>query len=229
MRLLKKALQIHPALYLNILRLKRKGHWSQAWIVDSKTDIVIEGFPRSANSYYLSAFQTSQGDSLKIATHVHAPAQIIRACQLGVPTVVLLRDPVDACKSYKALDCQCNPEKLKQMMNKPLSEYIGDYIYFYQKLLNWRSKFVVAPFEEVTQTLIPSIKRLNALFGTDFITRELTTEEMKQVFDEGGSHLSPNVDRDAIKAQIDHELENDKTQSLIPRARSLYQQFLTVG
>ncbi len=227
--MLKRTLQFNPALYLGILRIKRRGHWSQDWIVDPNTDIVIEGFPRSANSYYLSAFQLLQVGSLRIATHVHAPAQIIRACQLGIPTVVLLRDPIDACKSYKALDCQCNPDQLHRMMKKPLSRYFEEYIYFYRKLLKWRGKFVVAPFEEVTQTLIPSIHRLNALYQTQYIARELTPDEKTQVFKEGGTHLSPNVDRDAIKVQIEHELEADKTKRLIHKAQALYQQFLPVG
>ena len=53
---LKLCLDRFPRLYLSLLRFKRFRHWSRDWIVCSDTHVVIEGFPRSANSFAREAF-----------------------------------------------------------------------------------------------------------------------------------------------------------------------------
>lgn len=51
---LKKQLENFPALYISLLRWKYRNHWFKKRIINENTDIVIEGFPRSANSFFLS-------------------------------------------------------------------------------------------------------------------------------------------------------------------------------
>ena len=41
------------------------------------------GFPRSANTFAVVAFQQAQRESVRVAHHLHMPAQVIRAAQLG--------------------------------------------------------------------------------------------------------------------------------------------------
>jgi hypothetical protein len=42
-------------------------------VVDKETHLVIEGFPRSANTFAVAAFKYSQKGSIKIAHHLHVP------------------------------------------------------------------------------------------------------------------------------------------------------------
>ncbi|MCG8528299.1 MAG: hypothetical protein MI748_18100 [Opitutales bacterium] len=225
MNRIKNVLQRFPALYLNLLKIKRRNHWSKEWIVTKESDITIEGYQRSANSYFLDAFQVLQNRKLKIATHVHAPSQIQVSVRLGVPTVVMIRHPLDATKSLKALECQCNPNKMEQLLEIPLHRYLKNYTLFYQNIAPIKNRFVIAHFKEVVETIQPTIDRTNAMFGTEFVSRDLTKEEKEKVFETGGTHLSPNVDRDKIKATIALEAESHETQEALSRAVEIYHSF----
>jgi len=57
------------------------------------TTIVIEGFPRSANSTTVDEFLSRQPEPVQVAHHGHHAAQILRAIARGVPAVVLIRSP----------------------------------------------------------------------------------------------------------------------------------------
>lgn len=69
-------------------------------LVTNKTDLTIEGFPRSANSFLEAAINRSAAQQLRISHHVHSRANVYRSIKLKVPTVVLFRNPVDAVVSY---------------------------------------------------------------------------------------------------------------------------------
>ena len=61
--------------------------------------VVIEGFPRSGNSFARRAFIMAQDETFdvtRIAHHLHVPAQVIRAARWRIPTLVLIRRPKDA-------------------------------------------------------------------------------------------------------------------------------------
>jgi len=66
---------------------------------NKRTAIVIEGSPRSANtfSYCLAKELCPAGD---IASHTHRIASIKAAIRLDLPCVVLVRNPVDAVTSW---------------------------------------------------------------------------------------------------------------------------------
>jgi hypothetical protein len=225
MRQIKQALQRVPTLYLELLRLKRWRHWSRDWVVGKTTGVVIDGFPRSANSYFLSAFQLIQERPFNIATHVHAPAQIIRACSLRIPTFVMIRNPADACKSLKALECQCNPKKMSRYLRIPLARYLEDYCSFYSTILFCRDQFTLVHFDEVIRSVAAPIMRMNQGFGTAYIARDLTDEEKAKVFEEGGTHLAPDSDRDRIKSMIEAELTQAATLRKLQLAEDLYNEF----
>src|SRR5690348_1788018 len=58
------------------------------------TDLVIEGFPGSGNSYFRAWVHFANGWA-HVTSHQHSPAVIRRAIADGRPTIVLARDPVD--------------------------------------------------------------------------------------------------------------------------------------
>jgi|AntRauTorcE11897_2_1112592.scaffolds.fasta_scaffold11569_2 hypothetical protein len=65
------------------------------------TDIVIEGFPRVGNTFFVVAFQKLSEKKLTIAHHVHLTCQIKEALASKKPIIVLVRDPIDAVVSLK--------------------------------------------------------------------------------------------------------------------------------
>ena len=95
--------------------------------VNRNTQLVIEGFPRSANTFAVGAFRKTQPIKLQIAHHMHVPAQILRAVHWKIPTIVLIRNPKDAVVSLVMYDRQIS-------INQALQCYVSFYkaIYFYK-------------------------------------------------------------------------------------------------
>lgn len=77
----------YPTLFFSILSFKKKY---KNLLVNEDTDIVIEGYPRSANTFAVAAFEITQGKPVKIARHTHAVAQLKRATRLKKPTLVII-------------------------------------------------------------------------------------------------------------------------------------------
>src|SRR5207247_8264431 len=50
-------------------------------VATAETEICIEGFPRSGNTFAVIAFQQAQTRTVSIAHHVHAPGSVIGAAR----------------------------------------------------------------------------------------------------------------------------------------------------
>jgi hypothetical protein len=72
-----------------------------ASVVSPGIDVVIEGYPRSANTFLVTAVMQAVDPAPRIAHHVHEPMQIRLAERLGIPCFLLLRNPLDAATSWK--------------------------------------------------------------------------------------------------------------------------------
>ena len=56
-------------------------------LVTDETDLCVEGFPRSANSFAVGAVDYAQPEPLSIAHHNHVPAPLLNAARRGLPAV----------------------------------------------------------------------------------------------------------------------------------------------
>ena len=124
---IKTLLQRNPKFYINLQLFRYKGKRYRRKIVTPETDIVIEGFPRSANSFSVKAFKHANGDEYKIATHLHAYPQVIMGVRYKVPTLVLVREPFACIASYAALRAQTyGIEKFNKAYN--IKWLLNDYV-----------------------------------------------------------------------------------------------------
>lgn len=123
----------------------------------SSTEIVIEGYPRSANTYAVLAFEKSQKRPVKIAHHHHSPEQVLRGVRLRIPVCVLIRSPEGAVKSLLTRDRDLSPQIA-----------IRKYINFYSAIFPYTNSIVVATFEQVIENFSSVIQRINAKFHTNF-------------------------------------------------------------
>ena len=210
-----------PLLALPLARLR--GHGVP---FGPDTEIVIEGFPRSANSFAVAAFARAQGRKPNIAHHVHAPAQVVAAARAGVPTIVLIRNPEDAALEY--------------VIKKPaitIGQALRGYARFYQPLLRIRSGFVVGVFDEVTKDFGAVIRRLNERFGTAFREFEHTQQNARATLDEideywrgilgSGEQLEiivgrPSPARDEMKERLRGAYGDERLRRARMRADALY-------
>ena len=96
---LEKWLQIHaggnPTVFFPLYRLLRTRKDLTRAVTPDK-QVVIEGFPRSGNSFARRAFIMAQDETFdvtSIAHHLHVPAQIVRAAQWQIPPWCSYEDP----------------------------------------------------------------------------------------------------------------------------------------
>lgn len=221
---LKGVLEDFPRLYLEIVRFKRRGHWSREWVVSRDTEIVIEGFPRSANSFARSAFRSCQPD-VRYATHVHSPAQIVQACRWGIPTLVLLRDPEGAACGDVAFHCELAKVDPVTLQPAIIESSLERYIRFYEKVLPWSDSFVVGHFPEVTKDFGEIIRRINRKFGTSFVVFEHTDDSAAEVKGRA-SHIGPQANRELIKSVIREKFRLQTSSKLKEEADIVYRRLL---
>src|SRR5215210_9212094 len=86
-----------PLLFYSFYRLR--PHYRRL-LVARTTQFVIEGFPRSGNTFAVVAFEQAQRETFRIAHHLHAPAQVMLAARWRIPALVLVRKPTDAVLSW---------------------------------------------------------------------------------------------------------------------------------
>jgi hypothetical protein len=219
----KHGLGRRPRLYHWVSRLR--GGTADRLVTDA-TDLCIEGFPRSANSFAVGAFEHAQDRSYTIAHHNHVPAPILNAVRRGLPTIVLIRDPVDAVVSGRALHLQ-NRVRAGDDAPAPRLPYavrLRAWVGFYETVWPVRDDIVVAPFEVVTSDFGDVIAATNERFGTAFARFEHTAENVDTIRSRG-YHALPSDERDRLKqrARTAFAEEVGADHPRVRAARALYE------
>jgi hypothetical protein len=219
----------HPFLFFNFYSLRPRY---RDLLVDRTTQLVIEGFPRSGNTFAVVAFEQAQRESVRIAHHLHMPAQVMRAARWRIPTLVLIRKPTDAVLSLVVRERRIS-----------IRQAIKHYVSFYEKVAGYRSAFIVGSFEEVTQDYGAVLERLNAKFGTRFLLFDHSTENVECVF----SHIEerhrarrggglderriarPSAVKAGMKESLMQELQGPRVSELTARAEAVYKDLVTAS
>jgi N-acetylglucosaminyldiphosphoundecaprenol N-acetyl-beta-D-mannosaminyltransferase len=217
------ALSVHPSLYLPIARRRYAGE-AENRIVERDTELVIDGFQRSGNTFSVVAFETAQSGPVRTAHHLHAGAQIVAAVRFGVPTLVLIRDPADSVLSH--------------MIREPgisARSALRNWIRFYEAVLPLKDRVVIGDFPDVVGDFGAVIERVNAKFGTDFTPFEHTDENVARCFAliEGRNRQQygalaetkvprPSSERAEIKADLAYEYHAASLAPLRARASAIY-------
>ncbi len=210
----------HPSLYYKWYA--RRYPFSEM-AVREETDICIEGFPRSANSYAVVAFKLDN-PGIKPGHHLHVPAQIIRACALKKPVVTVIREPREAVASFLVFQSSSNA-----------GLYLKLYTDFYKALLPYREQIVTADFKTVTTDFNTVIERVNQKYSTQF--NEIKNldqrqdkifsrlKEINQQFFAGHQQKSmiPDEQRQKTKEQVKMRVLKS---SLLGAAQQIYDSFI---
>lgn len=160
----------HPRLFLPLVDLKPR---LRPLRVRHDTELVIEGFPRSANTFSVLAFERLQSRPVRLAHHLHAPAQVIQAARWGVPVLLLLRNPRDALVSL-----------LLRYPGARAGRCLREYVGFHRAVFPFREHCVVADFEQVTTDIGQVIGRVNRRFDRHFDAGDRAGDLVTQVFDD---------------------------------------------
>ncbi len=124
-------------------------------VCNANTDLVIEGFPRSSNSFtiWMLNLLQGQGPRLKIAHHTHSVDNFRLAQAFEVPAAVLVRQPEDAILSFMIYS------------GAEVAVASNRWLQFYEETLEVLDAPLVLPFETVTQDFNQVVERLNAMAG----------------------------------------------------------------
>lgn len=159
-----------PALYLPFARHRYPGPSPE--VISSATELVIDGYTRCASTFAVYALQLAQPVPVRLAHHLHAPAQLIAAARAGVPALAVIREPRGAI--------------LSQLVREPdvaMRDALIAYARFYERLLRYRGRLVAAGFEEVTKDFGTVTRRVNDRFGTTFAEFEPTEQNISRCFE----------------------------------------------
>jgi hypothetical protein len=191
--------------------------------VTATSELVIEGAPRSGTTFCYEAFLQVQARPVTVAYHLHLPAQVMRAVTLGVPTLVVIREPEAAVRSSLAREPYLT-----------VAAALERYWFFYRTLEPLLGGFVVADFEEAVNRFGDVIRRVNARYGTRFAPFEGKNEDdVAAVFARldqrhrrfgGGPEASyrPDPRKELAKAAVDLSGETQR----LARCRTLYERWL---
>jgi hypothetical protein len=157
------------AIILPMTQLKERG--SAVWMVASGTRVCIDGFPRSATTFAVAAFQYAQPRPVRAAHHSHVPAQVVAAARRGIPTLVTIREPEEAVLSTAVY-----------LPYVDVPRALAWYATFYEHLLPYRGRFLVGRFDEISSDFGAVTRRLNERFGSGFAEYQPSTAADQSVF-----------------------------------------------
>lgn len=225
----KSALGREPAFLPLYLRLTPLGTSRR---ITESTDLVVEGFPRSGNTFTSFAIDDASGHELTIASHVHQPSQIKLALSRGVPTVFVVRDPLSALASYLVYDRRFSP-----------SDVINEYCSYHRQLVPYAERLLVCEFEEVTSQMPSVIERINQRFSLQIPPFDDDPLNVKQVMariemrhrlihpslDPAQSAATPHLDRRNVNEQMREALLDPNNAAQMQTAQELYEYFCAVA
>jgi hypothetical protein len=223
-----RAARLRPWLFFPLIRAHQKlGHNQGLWPVRRSTDLVVEGFFRSANTYTARALKYLN-PGLDVAYHSHAPASIMVAARRQLPTVILIREPRKAVISNMLLHPKMPPQWI-----------IDDYCLFYEAIEPLREHFLTVLFEEVADDFDAVVDRINQHFNLTLTTRrglsDAQQEELLNAVDPyratreserqiGKGHL-PMQAKQTLKQQAKQRIEDESLERELRIAQRIYERF----
>lgn len=158
---------VHPGVYLPVARRKYPDA-----VVGDNTELVIDGFTRSAVTFAVVAFQLAQNDHVRVAHHLHAAAHLMAAARRGIPALVPVRPPEDAILSALIREPLVTPRR-----------FLASYVDFYERIRPLGPRLLVATFDEVTGDFGAVIDRVNQRYGTRFARFAHDEEHVARCFE----------------------------------------------
>lgn len=218
-----------PALLPVYLRLTPLGTSRQ---LTEFTDLVVEGFPRSGNTFTVFALEDASGHELTIASHVHQPSQVKHTLARGIPTVLVIRDPVSALASYLVYDQRFSA-----------STVIGEYCSYHRELVPYADRLLICEFDEVTSHMPSVIDRINRRYSLQIPPFDDEASNVKEVMariewrhqlvhpslNPAQSAASPQFDRRKVNEQMREALRHPRNAVQLAAAQEVFDYFCSIA
>ena len=221
---LKRKVNSKYFLYKNFSRFFAKNF---SYICSDTTDIIIEGYPRSANTYSVAYFQLLNPYS-NISRHKHDIGHILMGVKKQLPVIVLIREPLDAIVSLVIR------EGIKP---KYAIKY---YNIFYSEIQNIKKKIIIADFKDCINDFSQIIVKVNNKYSLSFkykpqsskkeFENSIKNEIIKMEKNESGgeirdSHIAlPSSKREILKSVISQTIEEEYS-GLLSESWRIYRKY----
>lgn len=213
-----------PVIYNSVSRLLS----GRDCYTTKNTDIVIDGHPRSGNTYATYAFIVAQRKNFIIANHIHKKSQFIIAEKYGIPAILLIRQPLETISSLLIRQPKYDPTVL-----------LEGYYFLYNGLKNYNG-YIVAPFDNLINNYGSIIRKVNYKFGTTFDIYEKSIEneekvkkivqtqnELKNAKDYDQRVAYPNAERRKMKTEILFMLQKERYIKNLEKCNGIYEYYIT--
>jgi hypothetical protein len=213
----------YPSLYLPVVR-RLPNHNA---VIAQDTKLLIEGFPRSANTFAVAAFKLVQSQDVKVAHHLHAAAHVIKAARRQIPALVLIRYPEEAVLSHVIYEGYIT-----------VRQGLREYVRFYECIRPYRRQFVVATFGEVINDFGAVIRKINRRFQTHFDEFYHTAENLAKCHATVENYLGqnrsypfelrvprPSGKRNRLKDKLRSAFNEPSLQESLNKANRIYEVF----
>ena len=179
--------------------------------VSDSTELVIDGFQGSANSFATSAFNSIQPSSVQVCHHLHAPVQVIQAVKLKKPVIITVRDPREAVLSL-----------VSRWEYLSVSQGLKGYIRYYRALLPHKEALVVSTFKQTTEEFGKVVHEVNKRWGTDFVEFSGEPSEILALRDMSERKKAEKKKRSQVKKVKVPEFETGANQRLLREAEEVF-------
>lgn len=213
----KYIIESHPWVASIIIYIRERR-----WLYNTDYDLLVDGFPRSGNTFTALAFRLSQ-PQLKVRVHCHRPSDVLQAIKERKPVCLLIRQPEHAVASWIVYG------KLR------FDDALDDYITYYTILRKYRSKVAVVAFDDATKRF-PAVVEAIAnkynltltapLFDSAFIER---VHRGIREFAWASDPLQvayPSTKRESVLQSVKELLSQQRFNERLCRARLLYREFV---
>ncbi len=163
---------VYPA-YVIASQLRDPGVTVSTRICAPWKDLVLDGYQRSANSFSYNLVHRFFPD-LRIVHHTHSVATLKAALLFKIPSIILIRDPIDAIVSDLI------------MYQRPDVGYsVESYIVYYEFVKQHIEQFELLTFDAVTHHPAILLERVAALAGVPPVDLSVIDmqQEVEAVFD----------------------------------------------
>lgn len=140
--------------------------------VNRDTELTIEGFPRSGNTFAVLALRQAQDRKLRLAHHRHSVGQVAQTVRLSVPGLILIRQPDRAVASLLVREPRIST-----------ADALNRYLRFYRAVEQRLDHLVIVRFDTMQNNFGAAIEAVNARFDLDLKTFEHTADNVAKVFE----------------------------------------------
>ncbi len=170
--------------------------------ITDRTALVIEGFPRSGNSFASAAFGLATQWNVPRVSNTHLAGQVRLAVRRRLPTLVVIRRAGDAVPSLCIAAGYLRP-----------AAGLREWLRFYRAVERELAGVVLGTFDEVTGDFGAVVDRLNARFGTTFPPFVHDEDNVATVFaslDDYGRRKHGAVPEDSVaRPSAERQARND--------------------